>query len=330
MNSSDNKTNEFSRIANLFAPLAASYPGAFGLSDDAAVMQLPAGYELVITTDTLIEGVHFLTDDEPGTIAAKLLRVNLSDLAAMGARPIGYTLNIALPSAVGDKWLEAFAAGLARDQMEFSVTLVGGDSVTTSGPIALTMTAFGNVISGEALRRSGAVIGDVVYVSGTVGDGAIGLAVATGGLDSLSAGDKYYLRQRYMRPEPRVALGQKLTEVAHSAVDLSDGFVADLSHIAECSDVLIEIEVEKIPLSDAVRTALSEGVASMDCILTGGDDYELAVSVPDSAKSTMYSLSKSLNLQLTEIGRVCQGLGVCILDKSGTDITPVKKGYVHV
>jgi len=330
MSTSDKKTNEFSRIANLFAPLAASYPGAFGLSDDAAVMQLPAGYELVITTDTLIEGVHFLTDDDPGSIAAKLLRVNLSDLASMGARPIGYTLNIALPSAVGDKWLEAFAAGLARDQLEFSVTLIGGDSVTTSGPIALTMTAFGDVISGEALRRSGAVIGDVVYVSGTVGDGAIGLSVATGYLDNLSTRDKHYLRQRYRKPEPRVTLGQKLTEVAHSAVDLSDGFVADLSHIAECSDVLIEIEVEKIPLSDAVRAAISEGVVSMDCILTGGDDYELAVSVPESAKSTMSSLSKSLNLQLTEIGRVCQGLGVCILDKSGTDITPVKKGYVHV
>ncbi len=330
MKLSDKKTDEFSRIAKVFAPLAAGYPGAFGLSDDAAVMQLSPGYELVVTTDTLIEGVHFLTEDEPGSIAAKLLRVNLSDLAAMGARPIGYTLNIALPSAIGDQWLEEFAAGLASDQTEFSVTLIGGDSVTTNGPITLTITAFGDVVCGEALRRSGAIAGDIVYVSGTVGDGAVGLSVATGGLKSLSVQNRDYLRRRYTRPEPRVALGQKLRDVAHAAIDISDGFVADLNHIAECSDVSIEIEAAKIPLSDAVRAALNNGVASMDHVLTGGDDYELAVSVPDSAKNNMASLAKSLDLQLTEVGRVCQGFGVRVLDKNGADISPAKKGYVHV
>jgi thiamine-monophosphate kinase len=330
MKFSDKKTDEFSRIAKVFTSLVAGYPGAFGLSDDAAVMQLPPGYELVVTTDTLIEGVHFLTEDEPGAIAAKLLRVNLSDLAAMGARPIGYTLNIALPSAIGDQWLEAFAAGLANDQTEFSVTLIGGDSVTTSGPIALTITAFGDVVCGEALRRSGAIAGDIVYVSGTLGDGALGLSVATGGLESLSVQNRNYLRRRYTRPEPRVLLGQKLRDFAHAAIDISDGFVADLNHIAECSDVSIEIEAAKIPLSDAIRAALNNGVASMDQVLTGGDDYELAVMVPDSAKGNMASLAKSLDLQLTEVGRVCQGFGVRILDKKGADISPVKKGYVHV
>jgi thiamine-monophosphate kinase len=330
MRLSDKKTDEFSRISKVFSPLAAGYPGAFGLSDDAAVMQLSPGYELVITTDTLIEGVHFLTEDEPGSIAAKLMRVNLSDLAAMGARPIGYTLNIALPSAIGDQWLEAFAAGLARDQTEFSVTLIGGDSVTTSGPITLTITAFGDVVCGEALRRSGAIAGDIVYVSGTVGDGAVGLSAATGGLESLSVQNRDYLRRRYTRPEPRVALGQKLRDVAHAVIDISDGFVADLNHIAECSDVSIEIEAAKIPLSDAVRAALNNGVASMDHVLIGGDDYELAVSVPDSAKNDMASLAKSLGLQLTEVGRVCQGFGVRVLDKNGADISPAKKGYVHV
>jgi len=330
MRLSDKKTDEFSRISEVFSPLAAGYPGAFGLSDDAAVMQLSPGYELVITTDTLIEGVHFLTEDEPGSIAAKLMRVNLSDLAAMGARPIGYTLNIALPSAIGDQWLEAFAAGLARDQTEFSVTLIGGDSVTTSGPITLTITAFGDVVCGEALRRSGAIAGDIVYVSGTVGDGAVGLSAATGGLESLSVQNRDYLRRRYTRPEPRVALGQKLRDVAHAVIDISDGFVADLNHIAECSDVSIEIEAAKIPLSDAVRAALNNGVASMDHVLIGGDDYELAISVPDSAKNDMASLAKSLGLQLTEVGRVCQGFGVRVLDKNGADISPAKKGYVHV
>ena len=330
MKLSNKKTDEFSRIANVFAPLAEGYPGAFGLSDDAAVMQLSAGHELVVTTDTLIEGVHFLTDGEPGSIAAKLLRVNLSDLAAMGARPIGYTLNIALPSEIEDKWLEAFAAGLASDQTEFSVTLIGGDSVTTSGPIALTMTAFGDVPQGSALRRSGAKVGDIVYVSGTVGDGAVGLAVALGELETLSTKDKDYLLQRYTKPEPRVALGQRLLGVANAAIDVSDGFVADLGHIANCSGVSIEVEPDKIPLSGAVKVALDQSVVSMDRLLTGGDDYELAVSVPEEARSVMAALANYLTLPLTEVGRVCVGIGVRVLDKNGTDITPVKKGYVHV
>jgi thiamine-monophosphate kinase len=325
-----NKTDEFSRIANILAPLAAGYPGAFGLTDDAAVVQVSAGYELVVTTDTLVAGVHFLPGDEPGSIAAKLLRVNLSDLAAMGGRPIGYTLNIALPSEVSDPWLRAFAAGLASDQAEFSVTLIGGDSVTTSGPITLTLTAFGDVVSGGELRRSGAKVGDIIYVSGTIGDGAAGLAVATGEFEGLSTRDRDYLLQRYTRPQPRVALGQRLLGVAHAAIDVSDGFVADLGHIAKCSEVSIDVEADKIPLSDAAKSALEKSVVSMDRVLTGGDDYELAVSVPKSARNVMAALAKFFTLPLTEVGRVCAGTEVRILDQRGADITPVKKGYVHV
>ena len=330
MTSPRNKTSEFTRISNIFAPLAAGYPGAFGLTDDAAIMQPRAGYDLVVTTDTLIAGVHFLADDEPGSIAEKLLRVNLSDLAAMGARPIGYTLSVALPSDIEDMWLEAFAAGLAGDQAEFAVTLIGGDSVATSGPIALTMTALGDVVRGGALRRSGAEAGDIVYVSGTVGDGVAGLAVSKDGAAGLSEQDHRYLRCRYTKPKPRLALGRKLRRIAHAVIDISDGLVADLGHIADCAGVAIEVDAKKIPLSTAVRVALDNRIVSMDDVLGGGDDYELAVTVPKLARNVMSTFAKSLELPLTEIGRVIYGAGVRILDPNGLDITPANKGYTHV
>ncbi len=329
MTSRRKKTGEFERIANIFAPLAAGYPGAFGLADDAAVVRPRAGYDLVVTTDTLIAGVHFLSDDAPGSIAEKLLRVNLSDLAAMGARPFGYTLNIALPAEVEDAWLDAFAAGLAGDQAEFAVTLIGGDSVATSGPITLTLTALGDVIRGDAMQRSGAQVGDIVYVSGTVGDGAAGLAVAKGRAAALSALDRQYLRRRYAKPEPRLALGRKLCGIAHAVVDISDGLVADLGHIANASRVAIEVDAAILPLSSAAKAALDGNIVSMDDVLGGGDDYELAVTVPEISRNLMATFAKLLGLPLTEIGRVHDGAGVCVVDSNGTDITPANKGYSH-
>ncbi len=327
--SASKKSGEFARISKIFAPLTAGSPGAFGLTDDAAIIQPRAGYDLVVTTDTLIAGVHFLTDDDPGAIAKKLLRVNLSDLAAMGARPIAYTLSIALPSNVEDAWLEAFAAGLAGDQAEFAVALIGGDSVAISGPVALTLTAVGDVVRGRALRRSGAKVGDIVLVSGTVGDAAAGLAVAKDGAAGLSEQDRRYLLRRYTMPEPRLALGRKLCGIAHAVIDISDGLVADLGHIADCAAVAIEIEAAKIPLSPAVRLAMDGDIISMDGVLGGGDDYELAVTVPETARNVMSVFERSLALPLTEIGRVHDGAGVHVLGPNGIDITPTKKGYTH-
>ncbi len=329
MNSVDSKNREFQRISKIFAPLAAGYPGAFNLTDDAAVISPATGNELVVTTDTMIARVHFMPNDDPKLIGRRLLRVNLSDLAAMGARPLGYMLNIALPNKIKNEWLEAFASGLAVDQEKFSISLIGGDSVATRGPIALTITALGDVITGGVLRRTGALVGDVVYVSGTLGDSVAGLEVAKKNAEGLSDRDRHYLLNRYFMPEPRLTLGRTLIGTAHSAIDVSDGLLADLGHIADNSHVGIDIDVTKIPLSMAGKTALECEIVSMNDIVCGGDDYELALIVPALARKTMSTFAKSLGVPLTEIGLVKKAAGVRLLDKCGYDITPVIKGYVH-
>ena len=209
------KTGEFERIASFFAPLAADFPGALGLLDDAAVMRPAEGCQLVVTTDTIVAGVHYIGDEPADLVAQKLLRVNLSDLAAKGARPVAYTLNIALPSEIDDDWLERFAAGLAADQRRFGIALAGGDSVSTPGPVTLTITAIGEVAAGAELRRVGARPGDAIYVTGTIGDGALGLKVLRGGLAGLSEAHRAALTGRYRLPQPRVACGPRLVGLAH-------------------------------------------------------------------------------------------------------------------
>lgn len=217
------KTGEFERIKRILAPLAVGSAGAFDLTDDAAVFPTEPDRDLVVTTDTMVAGVHFIGTEPPQLIARKLLRVNLSDLAAMGARPQYYTLNIALPSTTEDEWLEQFAEGLEADQGRFGITLAGGDSVSTPGPVTLTVTAIGSVPRGQALRRSGARIGDRILVSGTIGDAAFGLLALTGALPPLPDAARDRLIERYRLPQPRVALGERLTGIAHAAIDVSDG-----------------------------------------------------------------------------------------------------------
>ena len=216
---------EFGRIDRYLKPLAAGFPGALGLTDDAAVFSIPADRELVITTDALVAGVHFLPDDPPADIAAKLLRVNLSDLAAMAADPLAYSLVTSLPADIGDDWLAAFAAGLAENQQRYGIHLMGGDSVSTPGPITLSVTAFGLVPKGQALRRRTTGTDDLIFVSGTIGDAALGLRVLQG---KLNAADPDPLIERYRRPQPRLALVPMLRHFATAGLDVSDGLVADL------------------------------------------------------------------------------------------------------
>jgi len=323
------KTGEFERIERLFKPLAAGYPGALGLTDDAALIRPSDGHELVVTTDTVVAGVHYVGDETPDLVARKLLRVNLSDLASMGARPVAYTLNIALPTALEDDWLEAFTQGLARDQAEFGISLAGGDSVSTPGPVTLTVTAFGEVPAGTALRRSGAKPGDVVFVSGTIGDGALGLKVQRGMLPALSQAERDALTQRYRLPQPRLACGARLRGIAHAAFDVSDGLVADLGHIADTSGVAARIDVASVPLSDAARAALALDPSLRDAVLGGGDDYELLFTVPPDAVSHVAALSRSLALPLTAIGAIEAGSGVRLLDVDGTEIALAARGFTH-
>ena len=267
---------EFELIARYFAPLAAGNAGALGLKDDAGLVTPSPGCTQVVTTDTLVEGVHFLTADPARTVARKLLRVNLSDLAAMGARPLCYLLALSLSETAEAGWVEDFAAGLGADQQGFGVVLVGGDTTATPGPTNLTLTALGEVPSGEELRRSTARIGDSVYVSGTIGDAALGLRSLQGGLAGLAEAAAAALAERYRLPIPRVSLGSALRRLASAAIDVSDGLIADIGHVCEASGVAARLERARLPLSDAAAMAVAADPASFDLVLAGGDDYELA------------------------------------------------------
>jgi len=323
------KTGEFERIERLFAPLAAGFPGALGLTDDAALIRPADGHELVVTTDTVVAGVHYVGDESPDLVARKLLRMNLSDLASMGARPVAYTLNIALPPDLEDDWLEAFTQGLAADQAEFGIALAGGDSVSTPGPVTLTVTAFGEVPAGTALRRSGARPGDVVFVSGTVGDGALGLKVQRGQLPALPQAQRDALTARYRLPQPRLACGLRLRGIAHAAIDVSDGLAADLGHIADTSGVAARIDAASVPLSAAASAALALDPGLRDAVLGGGDDYELLFTVPPTSVDRVAALSQALALPLTAIGAIEPGRGVRVLDADGAEIALAIRGFTH-
>lgn len=323
------KTGEFDRIKRFFAPLASGFPGALGLSDDAAILAPASGYEFVVTTDTLVEGVHFIGDEPPARIAAKMLRVNLSDLAAMGARPVSYTLNIALPNDVNDEWLSEFCAGLAADQREFGIRLMGGDSVATPGPKVFTVTAFGETPTGCALRRNGARPGDLVFVSGTIGDAALGLRLVRGELSTSDTKANEELTGRYQSPSPRLALGTGLVGLASAAADVSDGLLADLGHITQASGVGATLEWSAIPLSDAARS-IGPQVADMKAVvLSGGDDYELVFTAPPGAVSALIALSARLSMPISRIGVVNATSGVRVTDEDGRDVRIEKTGYSH-
>jgi thiamine-monophosphate kinase len=251
--------NEFSLIEKYFKPLAENFAGSLNLSDDAAIISPPEGCELIITKDAISQGIHFIGNESPDLIASKALRVNLSDLAAMGAQPICYLLALMLPKDTSEEWLEKFAGGLKQTQEEFSIHLAGGDTTATNGSLSISITAIGSVPKGEALRRSGAKIGDDIYVSGTLGDSVLGLALChpreSGDLGQHSeppkipaqGGDDEYLINRYLTPQPRISLGISLRNIASSAMDISDGLVQDLGHICTASNVGAVIYADKIP-----------------------------------------------------------------------------------
>ena len=257
-------TGEFDLIERFFRPLSRAAPGAFALGNDGALLTPPAGASLVVTKDLMVAGVHYPEGEEPFTVARRLLRVNLSDLAAMGASARSYALGLALPEDIADVWVEAFAAGLARDQEAFGVALIGGDTVATKGPAVLSLTAFGTVAGDACLTRAGAGEGDDIYVSGTVGDATLGLRAVRGELANLTPEDHAALAQRFRLPEPRLALGAALVGLATCAIDVSDGLVADLGHLCEESGVAARIAADAVPLS-------SEPAQACDRRGRGGD-----------------------------------------------------------
>ena len=321
--------DEFSLIAELFAPLARGAPEALGLTVDAAVVEVAAGLRLVVTTDMMVAGGHFLADDPPAMVARKLLRVNLSDLAAMGAAPRAYLLALAVPRGTEEGWLEDFAAGLAEDQETYGIQLIGGDIVATDGPLVASLTALGEVSDGGEVLRSGARPGDLVFVSGALGDAALGLMTLRGELAGVDAAGRAALVDRYRLPRPRLALGARLSGIAHAAIDVSDGLVADLGHICECSKVGAEVEAERLPLSPAAQAALDADRSLMSVVLTGGDDYEIAFTAGPEAAGQVAELAAALTLPLTRIGRITAGAEVRVVDDAGADVVLGARGYRH-
>src|SRR5690348_39338 len=306
---------EFERIARFFAPLAA--PGALGLTDDVALIDGPDGDEYVLKTDAIVEGIHFLPDDPPDLVAKKLLRVNLSDLAGKGATPVGYLLMTALPRSRDENWLSAFAAGLAADQSAYGMGLLGGDSTATEGPATLSATVIGRVARGRAVLRSTAKPGDLVYVSGTLGDAALGLLALRGELAGIEGEQRAFLADRYRLPQPRLTLGQRLLGVAHAMMDISDGLVGDLGHICETSGVGAMIEAAALPLSLAARVVIGAAPERLSTALGGGDDYELLLTVPAGKAAALPMLAAETGVPLTRIGRIEVGSGVRVIDADG-------------
>ena len=309
---------EFGLIARHFRPLAG--PGALDLLDDGALLTPPPGRELVLTADAMVAGVHFLPDDPADTVGAKLLRVNLSDLAAMGATPLAYLLTVSAPRDTADAWFAAFAAGLARDGARFGIALLGGDTTATPGPMVLSLTAMGHVAPGEALRRRGAAAGDEVWVTGTIGDGALGLLALQGQVPDPDG----WLAGRYRLPQPR--LGMALGGIVSACMDVSDGLVQDLGHLCRAAGLGAVLEAESVPRSPAARAA---GKDWLKTCLTGGDDYELLMAVPPRHADALLAAAAAQGCAVTRIGRFEAGAGVRVLDGAGAAISLDRPGWSH-
>ncbi len=320
---------EFELIDKLFAPLARGLAGAFGLKDDVAVLVARAHHDLVLKIDSVIENVHFLAVDPPDTVAQKALRRTLSDLAAKGAAPEAYLLAIALPLTTEQNWLENFVQGLARDQEQFGIALAGGETNRTPGALTITVTAIGWVPEGRLVRRNGAEPGDEVWVTGAVGDAGGGLCILKDATVPRSAARDHLVR-RFRVPEPRLAFGVALRGVASAAIDVSDGLLADLGHVADVSRVRIEINSDSVPISSELRALWGDRPETVGRAVSAGDDYEIAFTASAAAADEVNAVAQRTGTAATRIGRVVQGsAGVALLDSSGHVIFVERKGFTH-
>ena len=324
-------SGEDSLIARYFKPLATD-PGTFDLTDDAAVLRA-SGDDLVVTTDAIVEGVHFLPDDPPDTIARKALRVNLSDLAAKGATPAGFVLTLALREA-DEAWLAPFARAIGADAAAFGCPLFGGDTVSTPGPLMISITAFGRVPPGQMVRRFGAQPGDRVVVSGTIGDAALGLDILKGGKTAQAlAGDAMgiaMLTQRYRVPQPRVDLAGAVRAHASAAMDVSDGLAGDLAKLCAVSGVSADIDAARIPMSAPVAALYARGQVSLEAIVAGGDDYEILFTVPENRLPAFTEAARLAGIAVAVIGTVVAGAGVPrFRDAQGGELALSRLSFSH-
>jgi thiamine-monophosphate kinase len=319
-------------IATYFRPIA-THPGAFGLTDDAAAIAPPPGCDLVLKTDGVISGVHFFPDDPAGAVARKALRINLSDLAAKGAAPLGFLLSIGLPAGLPSGWIRDFARGLREDAEHYGCPLLGGDTDKSPGAITVYIMALGAVPHGTMVRRSGARPGDVVVATGTIGDAALGLklrldegAAGRWGLDAAMAA---HLRSRYLLPQPRTAVAEALRRHASAAMDVSDGLAGDLAKLARVSGVAAEVAIADVPLSTAARRAVAAEPALMETVLTGGDDFEVIATVAPERLDGLRRDTAEAGVEVTRIGNIAAGTGTWFRDADGRAMAFRRASYSH-
>lgn len=320
-------TNEFDLIARLLRPLTRGDPVALDLLDDAAVLPSRPGHDLVITKDAMVAGVHFLAEESLDVVARRLLRTNLSDLAAKGAEPYGYFLAVGWPSGSDVTSREIFARGLAEDGAAFDISLLGGDTFTTSGPFVVSATFLGWVPAGAAVLRRGAKPGDKLMVSGTIGDGWLGLMAQWG---EVMDEDSSLLR-RYRQPEPRIGLRDALRTHAHAAADVSDGLLADSGHLAKASGCRVRVDLERLPLSPGASAWLEtqpEDSEARLALASGGDDYEIVCAVDPADAWAFRVAAAAVGIKVSEIGEFVEGEGVMAYYKR-KDVTPTKLGWLH-
>lgn len=302
------RPSEDELIETFFAPLAG--PGGLGLRDDAALLSTPSGQDLVLTTDVLVAGVHFFPDDPAALVARKALRVNLSDLAGKGAVPSGFLLGLVLPECWTTDWLAAFAEGLGQDSSTYACPLLGGDTSGTSGPLTISITAIGHVPTGGMVPRGGVAEGDLIYVSGTIGDAALGLALRKGGAawaEASTPAQKAFLEERYLLPQPRLVLAEALRRFAHAAMDVSDGLAGDLQKMLRLTGMTAEVVVADVPLSAAAREVLAGEPSLAGTVLCGGDDYEILCALPPDQGGAFEAAAQAVGVSVQAIGTALPG-----------------------
>jgi thiamine-monophosphate kinase len=324
----DDMSPEDRLIARFFKPLA-THPGALGLSDDAAFLTPPAGFDLVLTTDAIVGGVHFFPEDAADTVAGRALRVNLSDLAAKGARPLGFLLSLALPREIGEQWLEGFAQGLRADADLFGCPLFGGDTDRTPGPIVVSIAMFGTVPEGTMVRRAGAKAGDRVFVTGTIGDAALGVMMRNGKRWKLDEPQRQHLLSRYLVPQPRNALAEAVRIHASAAMDISDGLAGDFGKLCRVSGVAADVDVARVPLSEAARAVIAANPDAVESVLTGGDDYEIVCTVPPAKAGSFHAAATAANVPVSEIGEIRGGEGTRFVAPDGRTLTFKRASFSH-
>jgi thiamine-monophosphate kinase len=328
----DARTGEERLIDRFFRPIA-KHPGALKLIDDAAFLTPPTASDLILTVDALVAGVHFFADDAADTVAKKSLRVNLSDLAAKGAKPLGALLSLSMPENTGEAWLEAFARGLGEDCDRYDCPLLGGDTTGTPGLMTISITAVGAVPAGRMVQRKGAQPGDVLVVTGTIGDAVLGLRLRREperpAFAKLNRNARAHLAARYLLPEPRVELARALQEQATAAIDVSDGLAGDVGKLAAASGVSARIEAKRIPFSAPARTVLSEEPGLIEAMLGGGDDYEVAATVPENRLKSLQAAGAEAGIEVTAIGRIEPGEGVTVLGLDGQPLALKQTSFSH-